>query len=132
MKHVNTARWGIAIVAGILVGLYLGAMAFAHGSVESLWLEYLKDAALIFSFGTLLNLLASDNRWPALCVGMPLIGVSIFIFFGNVGYGMTGSLVQLSGFRLFVNSAGLLLAILLTKLIEKRIAVGAIGKVANP
>lgn len=119
MKHLNTARRTFAIVAGLLVGLYLGAMAFAHGSVDSLWLEYSKDAILISSIGTLLNVLASDNKWPAICVGMPLISTSLFIFLGNVGYGMGKFQLQLSGFHLVVAVAGVLLAALLSTLISK-------------
>ncbi len=119
MKNLNSARRAFAIVAGLSVGLYIGAMAFAHGSVDSLWLEYLKDAILILSIGTLLNVLASDNKWPALCVGMPLVTTSLFFFLGDVVYGMGKSQLQLSSFRLVVATVGLFLAEFLGTWISK-------------
>lgn len=122
-KRFKTVRRVSAIVAGVFVGLYFFVMAFAHGSVESLWFEYWKTATLIFSFGVVLNLVGSDSKWPALCVGMPLVSLSFFILFGDIHHSSGSFQWQLSGFRLVVSSAAVLLAVLFSRFIAKAICV---------
>lgn len=116
VERTTKVRRVIGIIISLIGGLYFFLLIFAHGSVDSLYLESLRRATLMFFACVLLIMFSSNVKWPAICIGMPAICTMFLMAALTLGTGEWKYFL----FDAVVYSAAIVLAIRLAGIISTR------------